>query len=94
MGRVANLLEPPLDAVTRLQAKIVPGEEKQVTSQLWGELMLLDGFVRGLTGKGVTWVVCDGANTMKEMVAEMMEAVRTGASSSGVIRMESDTMMD
>ena len=48
---------PPLGAVTRPQAKIVPGEEKQVTSQLWGELMLLDGFVRGLAGEGVSGLI-------------------------------------
>ena len=94
-GRVANLLEPPsLDAVTRLQARIVPGEEKLATSQLWGELMLLEGFVRGLAGDGVTWVVAEGGNTMEISVAEMMEAVRTSGPRSVVTRMESDTMMD
>lgn len=94
-ARVINLLEtPPLDAVTRLQAKIVPGDEKLATSQLWRELMLLGGFVRGLDGEGVTWVGAEGRSSMEELVEEMMEAVRTSGPRSGVTRLESETLMD
>ena len=93
--KVTNLLEPPpLDATTRLRAKIMPGQEKLSTSHLWEELMLLEGFVKGLSGQGVTWVVGEGESSMEVMVAEMMEAVRTIGPRSGVTKMESETLMD
>jgi len=94
-SKVTNMLEPPpLDAVTRLCARIVPGQEKLATTQLWEELLLLEGFVKGLAGEGVTWVVGERVNTMEEMVAEMMEAVRSSGPRSGITKMESDTLMD
>jgi len=93
--KVTNLLEPPpLDAVTRLRANIIPGHEKLSTSHLWEELMLLDGFVKGLSGQGVTWVVREGESSMEVMVAEMMEAVRTIGPRSGVTKMETETLME
>jgi len=94
-SKITNLLEPPpLDAVTRLHAKIVPGYEKLSISHFWEELVLLDGFVKGLAGQGVTWVVGEGENNMQTMVSEMMEAVRSIGPRSGVTKMESDTLME
>ena len=49
-NRVSSILEtPPLDCSVTLEIEV--GEEEEA-----GELQLLEGFVRGLKGEGVTWV--------------------------------------
>jgi len=95
-GKINSLLEtPPLDAITRLKARIVPGDEQLVTSSLWKELLLLDGFIKGLEeGKEVTWVVGEENQSMDVMISEMMEEVRLSGPRSGLTKLESDSLIE
>jgi len=83
-GRAGAVLEsPPLDAVTHLEVKLVPGDDKTSTSQLWEQLRLLRGFVAGLSNQGVTWVSRSSSVSLLEQVEDLMEAVRSAGPRSG-----------
>jgi len=83
-GRAGALLEsPPLDAVTHLEVKLVPGDDKTSTSQLWEQLRLLRGFVAGLSNQGVTWVSRSSNVSLLEQVEDLMEVVRSAGPRSG-----------
>lgn len=94
-NKVNSLLEfPPADAETRLQVTVVAGDDKLDTKQLWTELQLLSGFVRGLAGEGVTWLGGEDSFDMEVLVEDIIETVRQIGPRSGVTRLESDTLMD
>ena len=68
-SRVSGLLEtPPLDCSLSLGVELVQEEEGAGR-----ELLLLEGFVRGLDGEGVTW---GGGGRLEERVVELLEEVR------------------
>ena len=52
-----------------------------------GELQLLEGFVRGLKGEGVTWVASPESR-METMLDELLEEVRSTGPRSGFTRIE------
>jgi len=94
-NKVSNLLEnPPVDADTKLLVTVSAGDEKLETRQLWTELQLLSGFVRGLEGEGVTWLGGDDSLDVDMIVDEVVEAVRHLGPRSGVTKLESETLMD
>ena len=94
-ARVTSLLEaPPLYADTKIQARIVGGDDKLATSQLWSELQLLAGFVRGLQGEGVTWLGSEEEQHVETIVDELLETVRQTGPRTGVTKMEAETMVD
>jgi len=94
-NKVNSLLEnPPVDADTKLLVTVIAGDEKLETRQLWTELQLLSGFVRGLEGEGVTWLGGEDGHDVDILVEEVLEAVRHLGPRSGVTKLESETLMD
>ena len=94
-SKVTSLLEsPPLDADTLLMVDLVAGDEKLETSQLWTELQLLTGFVRGLSGAGVTWLGGEQEMETESLVTEVMETIRQIGPRSGVTKLESETLAE
>ena len=94
-NKVNSLLEfPPADAETRLHVTVVAGDDKLDTRQLWTELQLLSGFVRGLAGEGVTWLGGEDGLELETLVSDIIEAVRQIGPRSGVTKLESETLMD
>ena len=94
-NKVTSLLEsPPVDADTMLMVDLVAGDEKLDTSQLWTELQLLTGFVRGLTGAGVTWLGGEEELDTESLVTEVIETIRQIGPRSGVTKLESETLAD
>jgi len=80
-NRVSSILEtPPLDCSVTLRVEV--GEEEE-----GGELQLLEGFVRGLKGEGVTWVT-GPESRMETMLSELLEEVRCTGPRSGFTRIE------
>ena len=80
-NRVSSILEtPPLDCSVALRVEV--GEEED-----GGELQLLEGFVRGLKGEGVTWVASPESR-METMLDELLEEVRSTGPRSGFTRIE------
>lgn len=93
--RVSSILEPPpLYAETVVEARIVAGDDKLATSQLWSELQLLAGFVRGLNGEGVTWLGSDQEQDVETIVQDLLETVRQTGPRTGVTKLEAETMVD
>ena len=94
-SKVSSLLErPPVDADTRLEVTVVAGDSKLDTAQLWTELQLLAGFVRGLAGEGVTWLGGEEELHTETLVADIIDTVRQLGPRSGVTKLEADTMVD
>lgn len=80
-NRVSSILEtPPLDCSVTLEIEV--GEEEEA-----GELQLLEGFVRGLKGEGVTWVA-GPESRMENMLEELLDEVRSTGPRSGFTRIE------
>ena len=80
-NRVSSILEtPPLDCTVTLSVEV--GQEEG-----GGELQLLEGFVRGLKGEGVTWVT-GPESQMETMLGELLEEVRCTGPRSGFTRIE------
>ena len=80
-NRVSSILEtPPLDCSVTLRVEL--GEDEEA-----GELQLLEGFVRGLKGEGVTWVA-GPESRMETMLDELLEEVRSTGPRSGFTRIE------
>ena len=51
-----SLLEKPnLDAVANLRIRVVPGDDKMSSFQLFNQLCALRGFCSGLQGEGIQW---------------------------------------
>ena len=93
--KVSSLLEPPpLYADTKVQVRIVGGDEKLATSQLWSELQLLAGFVRGLSGEGVTWLGSEEDQDVETIVQDLLETVRQTGPRTGVTKMEAETVVE
>lgn len=81
-SRVTALLEaPPLDCSATLQVEL---EEEGEAGK---ELALLQGFVRGLAGEGVTWLVGEGEGAAAGAAA-LLEVVRTAGPRSSAARLE------
>ena len=96
-SRVSSLLEaPPLYADTKIEASIVGGDDKLATSQLWSELQLLAGFVRGLSGEGegVTWLGSEEEKDVETIVQDLLETVRQTGPRTGVTKLEAETIME
>ena len=94
-SKAASLLEsPPVDAETLLMVELVAGDEKLDTSQLWTELQLLTGFVRGLSGAGVTWLGGEEEQHTETLVTEVIETIRQIGPRSGVTKLESETLAE
>ena len=94
-SKAASLLEsPPVDAETLLMVELVAGDEKLDTSQLWTELQLLTGFVRGLSGAGVTWLGGEEEQHTETLVTEVIETIRLIGPRSGVTKLESETLAE
>ena len=96
-ARVSSLLEaPPLYADTKIEASIVGGDDKLATSQLWSELQLLAGFVRGLSGEGegVTWLGSEEEKDVETIVQDLLETVRQTGPRTGVTKLEAETIVD
>jgi len=94
-SKVTSLLEsPPVDAETLLMVDLVAGDEKLDTSQLWTELQLLTGFVRGLSGAGVTWLGGEEEQLTETLVTEVIETIRQIGPRSGVTKLESETLAE
>ena len=94
-NKVSSLLErPPVDADTVLLVDLVAGDERLDTSQLWTELQLLDGFVRGLSGEGVTWLGGEEERDTETLVTEIIESIKQIGPRSGVTKLESDTLAE
>ena len=80
-NRVSSILEtPPLDCSVTLRVEL--GEDEEA-----GELQLLEGFVRGLKGEGVTWVA-GPESRMETMLDELLDEVRSTGPRSGFTRIE------
>ena len=97
MLQVSELLEsPPVDADTRLMVRIVAGDEKMTdTRPLWTQLQLVTGFVKGLSGDGVTWLAGDDDDDVdtETIVQDIIEEVRQIGPRTGVTKLESETLM-
>lgn len=93
-NKVSSLLEcPPVDADTRLKVTVVAGDDKMETRQLWTELQLVAGFVKGLSGEGVTWLGEEDHLDTETIVSDIIDTVRQIGPRSGVTRLETDTLM-
>ena len=94
-SKVSSLLEPPpLYADTKVQVRILGGDDKLATSQLWSELQLLAGFVRGLSGEGVTWLGSEEDQDVETMIEDLLETIRQTGPRTGVTKMEAETVVD
>ena len=81
-SRVAALLEaPPLDCSATLQVEL------EAEGEAGRELALLRGFVRGLAGEGVTWLVGEGGGAAAGAAA-LLEVVRTAGPRSSAAKLE------
>ena len=93
--KAASLLEsPPVDADTVLMVDLVAGDEKLETRQLWTELQLLAGFVRGMSGAGVNWLGGEEEQDTETLVTEVIETIRQIGPRSGVTKLESETLAE
>ena len=94
-SKASSLLEsPPVDADTLLMVDLVAGDEKLDTSQLWTELQLLAGFVRGMSGEGVTWLGGEEEQDTETLVTEVIETIRQIGPRSGITKLESETLAE
>jgi len=80
-NRISSVLEtPPADCSVSLTVEVGVDEESE-------ELKLLEGFVRGLGGEGVTWV-SDPNIKLETMLHELLDEVRSTGPRSGFTRIE------